>query len=123
MAPTGAGTLETDGNTVMNEAEFNALAESTLSAVSSAVEESGLDCDVEMKGDGVIEITLEDDTRLIVNRHAAAREIWVAARSGGYHFRHDGRQWINTRDGGELFASLSRFLSEQSGSAVSLLRA
>lgn len=106
----------------MNEAEFSALAESTLRAVASSVEGSGLDCDVEMKGDGVIEITLEDDTRLIVNRHAAAREIWVAAKSGGYHFRHDGVQWINTRDGSELFASLSQYLSEQSGTGVSLRR-
>lgn len=105
----------------MNEAEFNALAESTLRAVASSVEESGLECDVEMKGDGVIEITLEDNTRLIVNRHAAAREIWVAAKSGGYHFRHDGGQWINTRDGSELFASLSQYLSEQSGTGISLL--
>jgi len=106
----------------MNEAEFNALTESTLRAVSSAVEECGLDCDVEMKGDGVIEITLEDDTRIIVNRHAAAREIWVAAKSGGYHFRHDNGQWINTRDGGELFESLSRYLCEQSGKDVNFSR-
>jgi len=106
----------------MNEAEFNALAESALRAVSSAIEESGLECDVEMKGDGVIEITLEDDTRLIVNRHAAAREIWVAAKSGGYHFRHDDGNWVNTRDGGELFASLSRYLSEQSGKDIWLSR-
>jgi len=106
----------------MNEAEFNALAELTLRAVSRAVEESGLDCDVEMKGDGVIEITLEDDTRVIVNRHAAAREIWVAAKSGGYHFRPDNGQWINTRDGGELFDALSRYLGEQSGNVVKLSR-
>ncbi len=105
----------------MNEADFNALAEATLRAVARAVEDSGLDCDVEMKGDGVIEITLDDSTRLVVNRHAAAREIWVAAKSGGYHFRHDSGQWRNTRDGSELFGSLSRYLSEQSGMPVSLI--
>jgi len=55
-----------------------------------------------------------------VNRHVAAREIWVAARAGGFHFRWDGSAWRDTRDGGELFAALSRLISAQSGSGVIL---
>lgn len=100
--------------------DFEHRAAAVLDAIGQAIDNSGLDCDVEQKGDGVLEITLADDSRVIVNRHVAASEIWVAARSGGYHFRFDGRAWINTRDGGELFASLSRYLSEQSGEAVVL---
>jgi len=57
---------------------------------------------------------------MIVNRHAAAREIWVAARSGGFHFRWDGRQWRDTRNGTELFAALSKLVSAQSGRPVVL---
>jgi len=104
----------------MTESEFNILAEATLERISQALEDSAADCDWELKGEGVLELEFADGSRVIVNRHSAAREIWVAARSGGYHFRHDGARWVDTRAGGELFASLSRYVSEQSGAPVVL---
>ena len=104
----------------MNETEFNARAEGTLAAIVRALEASRADCDCEFKGDGVLELEFEDGGKIIVNRHGPAREIWVAARSGGYHFRFAGERWVNTRDGDELFAALSRYVSEQSGSPVLL---
>ena len=104
----------------MNETDFNARAEGTLAAVIRALEASGADCDCEFKGDGVLELEFEDGSKIIVNRHGPAREIWVAAKSGGYHFRFDRERWVNTRDGDELFAALSRYVSEQSGSPVVL---
>jgi CyaY protein len=57
---------------------------------------------------------------MIINRHRAASEIWVAARAGGFHFRWDGSGWRDTRDGAELFAALSRLVSAQGGTAVVL---
>ena len=104
----------------MNETDFNARAEGTLAAIARSLEASGVDCDCEFKGEGVIELEFDDRSRIIVNRHGPAREIWVAAKSGGYHFRFDGTRWVNTRDGEELFAALSRYVSEQSGSPVIL---
>ena len=104
----------------MNETEFNALAEGTLAAIVRALEASRVDCDCEFKGDGVLELEFEDGSKIIVNRYGPAREIWVAAKSGGYHYRFDGERWLNTRDGDELFAALSRYVSEQSGSPVVL---
>ena len=61
-----------------------------------------------------------DGSRMVINRHAAAREIWVAARAGGFHFRWDGGAWRDTRDGTELFAALSKLVSAQSGQPVTL---
>ncbi len=104
----------------MNESEFSVLAGSTLERLAAAVENSQLDCDCEFKGDGVLEIGFENGTRIIVNRQSAARELWIAAKSGGFHFRHDGTSWRNARDGTELFATLSRLVSEQSGQSVVL---
>jgi CyaY protein len=104
----------------MSEAEFVARAESALARIDSALEESGIDADVQGKEGGVLEIEFADGSRMVINRHAAAREIWVAARSGGFHFRWDGAAWRDTRDGGELFAALSRLVSAQSGQAVIL---
>ena len=104
----------------MDETEFAALAEQALNRIEAALEESAVDADVELKPGGVIEIEYADGSRMIINRHAAAREIWVAARAGGFHFRWDGAAWRDTREGGELFAALSKLVSAQGGEAVLL---
>ena len=104
----------------MNEAEFDRLASATLQAIEQRLEASGVDADFEQKDGGVLEVEFADGSKLIVNRHAAAREIWLAARSGGFHFRWDGALWRDTRDGTELFAALSRAASQQAGCAVRL---
>ena len=104
----------------MNDTDFEKLAEETLARVDSALEESGLDADVQLKEGGILEIEFGDGSKLIVNRHRAAREIWVAAPSGGFHFRWDGAAWRDSRDGGELFEALSRLASLQSGQPVRL---
>jgi CyaY protein len=104
----------------MTEDPFIERAEAALARVDTALEESGIDADVERKEGGILEIEFADGSRMVINRHAAAREIWVAARSGGFHFRWDGSAWRDTRDGSELFAALSRLISAQSGQAVIL---
>src|SRR5438094_9240273 len=104
----------------MDEREFDALATQTLQRIERALEESGIDADFELKEGGVLELEFGNGSKIIVNRHGAAREIWVAARSGGFHFRWDGSAWRDTRDGAELFAALSKLVSAQSGQAVLL---
>jgi len=105
----------------MNESEFEALADAELARIEQAFEASGVDADIEAKAGGVIEIEFADGSKMIINRHAAAREIWVAARSGGFHFRSDGNRWRDTRSGNELYAALSTLISEQSGEPVALV--
>ena len=104
----------------MEETEFVVLAERTLERIEASLDESGVDADVELKAGGVMEIEYADGSKMIINRHAAAREIWVAARSGGFHFRWDGAAWRDTREGTELFAALSKLVSAQSGQLVRL---
>ena len=104
----------------MNEAEFNALADAALARIEAALEMSDADLDYAWVGDGIIEIEFADDSKIVVNRHLATQELWVAARSGGYHFRWDGAAWRDTRDGSELMALLSRLASAQAGEAVDL---
>jgi CyaY protein len=104
----------------MDETEFAALAERALERIEAAFEESAVDADMERKEGGVLQIEYADGSRMVINRHGAAREIWVAAREGGYHFRWDGTSWRDTRGGGELFSMLSRLVSSQSGEAVEL---
>jgi CyaY protein len=104
----------------MNDAEFDRLASAALQTIEQRLEASGVDADFELKDGGVLEVEFADGSKVIVNRHAAAREIWLAARSGGFHFRWDGSSWRDTRDGSELFAALSRVASQQAGHAVRL---
>ena len=104
----------------MDERQFETQATQTLQRIERALDESGIDADFELKEGGVLELEFANGSKIIVNRHGAAREIWVAARSGGFHFRWDGAAWRDTRDGGELFAALSKLVSAQSGTGVIL---
>lgn len=104
----------------MNETEFDRLSGRVLAEIEQRLEACAADLDFELAAGGVLEIEFADASKIIVNRHAAAQEIWVAAKAGGFHFRHDGAVWRDTRDGGELFAKLSRLSSAQAGEAVDL---
>lgn len=102
----------------MDEAEFEAQARAALEALERSLEKT--DLDFELKPGGILEVEFDDGSKIIVNRHGAAREIWVAARSGGFHFRWDGTAWRDTRSGAELFGALSELMTQQSGGRVRL---
>jgi CyaY protein len=97
----------------MEEREFNALADAELRRIEDAIESCGADVDLEVKPGGILELEFEDGSKIIINRHTAARQIWIAARSGGYHFKPDGGRWTASRDGADLMDVLSRCVSEQ----------
>ena len=104
----------------MNDSEFKALADAALKHIEAGLERSGADIDFEMVADQVLEIEFADGSKIIVNRHTAAREIWLAAKSGGFHFRPAEGRWLGTRDGEDFYVVLSRCMSEQAGEPVSL---
>ncbi len=103
----------------MTESEFLVLAEETLDAIERAVETCGADIEVTRAGN-VLTLELADASRIVVNSQTPMRQIWVAARSGGFHFERAGARWCDTRDGAELFAALSRIVSAQGGQPVVL---
>jgi CyaY protein len=104
----------------MTDSEFTEQADRALAHIEAALEACGADLDFELKDGGILEIEFADGTKVIVNRHAAAKEIWVAAKSGGYHFRWDGARWVNTRTGEELMGALSQYVSQQAGEEIDL---
>ncbi len=104
----------------MEDKEFNALADAALTRIDAGLEACEADIDFELAAGGVLEIEFADRSKIIVNRHAVAREIWVAARAGGFHFRWDGHRWCDTRDGIELMQRLSELASQQAGEPVDL---
>ena len=104
-------------SSTMNDSEFTQLAEAAFSRIQQGLEDA--DLDFEQPADGILEIEFDDGAKMVINRHNVAREIWVAARSGGFHFRHDGTNWRDTRDNTELFAKLASLIAAQSGNTVS----
>jgi CyaY protein len=101
---------------IMNETDFHLAVDGVLERIEAAVESHDeLEVDLES---GVLTLTCPGGTRIIVNRQAPNREIWVAARSGGFHFAFRDGAWRDTRSGDELFASLARLIEAQSGARV-----
>ena len=105
----------------MNETEFNHLVDDILMKIEDAVEDCGVDIDYETAG-GVLTLEFENGTQVIVNRQVPASQIWVAAKSGGYHLDmdEDGSHWY-TGDKEELHDLLNRVCSEQAGTVVELV--
>ena len=97
----------------MNESEFHRAVDAILARIESSLEDAD-DLDVSLES-GILDVECPDGSRVIVNRQTPNREIWVAARSGGFHFRFEDGAWRDTRSGQELFASLASVIESQSG--------
>jgi len=91
-------------------------------ALEAADEELDLDLDIERQGGNVINIRFRDRSVIVVNTQPPLHEIWVAAKSGGYHYRWSGTLskplWLDTKTGRELMGDLSEFASTQAGIPV-----
>jgi len=103
----------------MTETEFLRLVDTTLSRIEEVFEDAGQrgDVDVECSRSGsLLDIEfLHNKTKIIINSQAALSELWVAAKSGGFHYKHDGKQWRNTRDNSELMSVLKEIAWMQGG--------
>lgn len=103
----------------MSESEFLEMAEATLAAIERAVDAAEIDIEASRAGN-VLTLELSDASKVIVNSQTPMQQIWVAGKSGAFHYARNGDQWLDTRNGSELFAALSRLISAQGGEAVVL---
>jgi CyaY protein len=105
----------------MNDGEFHRIAADTLLHIEQAVEHSGADIDFEIT-DSILTLDFANGTQIVINKQGTAKQIWVAARAGGFHYRYDAgaKRWINDQNGTELMAELSRLVSQQAGKSVHL---
>ena len=104
---------------MIEESAFIALTDRVLETIGTALDAAENDLDWS-ENDGVLTIECADGSRVIVNRHLPNRELWVAARSGGFHFRAEGGAWPDTRSGEELATALERLLRSQGDAVVRL---
>ncbi len=104
----------------MNETEFNRLAEQTISELQDTIDETGADIDYDEIG-GVLTLEFADSSKIIFSKQGATRQLWMAAKTGGFHFDYDPekQQWIcDSGDHEEMKAMLSRLATEQSGEEI-----
>jgi CyaY protein len=107
----------------MTESEFIALTDRVLNLIGAALDGSEADLDWQLN-DGILEIDCDGGNgaggKIILNRHVPNRELWLATRGGGYHYRPAESRWENTRGGGDLRSELEQALAIQGGVAVTL---
>jgi CyaY protein len=93
-------------------------------ALEAADDALDLDLDVERQGGNVINIRFKDKSVIVVNTQPPLHEIWVAAKSGGYHYRWAGTVakplWLDTKTGKELLSDLSEFATAQAGKEIKI---
>ena len=105
----------------MTDPEFMDQAEQVLKAIESGCDRinDATDADIDNQRVGAM-VTLQfaNGSEIVVNLQKPLHEIWLATRSGGYHYRYDGGQWVDTKGQGEFFQRLSQDASTQSGQAL-----
>jgi CyaY protein len=104
--------------TSLTDAEFHALSGAVLAAVEATVDQwlqdDVVDIDANRTG-GLLELSFPNGSKLVLNTQPPLHELWLAARSGGFHYKYINGLWRDTREGKEFFDSLSACASDQSG--------
>lgn len=112
-----------DGASRLTDAQFHAHAHAALAAIEAVLDQwlqnDVIDIDSQRSG-GLLELLFPSGSKIVVNTQPPLHELWLAARTGGYHFRWVEGRWIDGRDGGEFFAVLSREISTQAGRALAI---
>ena len=106
----------------MTDLDYLNHAEKALAAIELACDHLNEALDVDMDNQrtgGMITLTFANRSQIIINLQKPLLEIWMAAKAGGFHYKFNSKQWLNTKDDSELCAALTQYASEQSGQAVS----
>ncbi len=104
------------------DADYHRLTQAVLAAIESNVDrwlqEDVVDIDAHRTG-GLLELAFLNRAKMVINTQPPLQEIWLAARSGGYHYRYVDGQWRDTRDGSLLNERLNVCASAEAGTALS----
>ncbi len=108
----------------LSDAEYRANAHAVLASVEACIDawlqDDVVDIDTNRSG-GLLELSFENGSKIVLNTQAPLQELWLAARSGGFHYRYAAGQWVDTRGGADLFDALSACASEQAGKPLRFL--
>lgn len=94
----------------MEDSEFNKLADAALARIETAIDDCGVDVS---RSGNLLEVEFDNGSKIIINRHDINKEIWVAAKSGAFHYAWQDGAWHSRRDDSELYAQLQQLFAEQ----------
>lgn len=105
----------------MTDLDFLDHAEALLKAVEATCDRindsTNADIDNQRVG-GMITLSFPDRSQIVVNLQKPLHEVWLASRSGGYHYRFDGALWGNTKGGADFYSQLSQDATAQAGAPL-----
>lgn len=105
-------------STVLTDAEYHRLTSELLARIEATadrlLQDDVVDIDTRRTG-GLLELSFPGGSQIVINTQPPLQEVWMAARGGGFHYRHDAGRWLDTRDGSEFLAALSQHASLQAG--------
>ncbi len=108
--------------TILSEADYDSVAAPELQRLIASLDELASDAvEAELASD-ILTIEFEDGARYVLNSHRAARQIWLSAERSAWHFDFlpDGKSWVASKSGDELWATLTRLVSTKLGEPVTL---
>jgi CyaY protein len=104
--------------TPLSDAEYRAKTSAVLASIESAIDrwlqDDVIDIDTNRTG-GLLELQFPDGSAIVVNTQPPLQELWLAAKGGGFHYKHVDGRWLDSRDGREFFDALSECASQQAG--------
>ncbi len=107
--------------TPLSNADYQRETSALLARVEAAadrwLQDDVVDIDTHRTG-GLLELSFPDHSKIIINTQPPLHEVWLAAKAGGFHYRWSQGRWVDTRDGTEFLAALSRHASAQAGTAL-----
>jgi CyaY protein len=102
----------------LTDAEYQRETSSLLARIEATadrwLQDDVIDIDTHRTG-GLLELAFPNGSKIVVNTQPPLHEVWLAAKAGGYHYRHVEGQWRDTRDGSEFIEALSKHASAQAG--------
>ena len=101
----------------MNETEFHQLVDIQMQNIEEAIDESEADVDYEVTGN-VMTLEFENRSQIIINRQEPMREIWLASKSGGFHFKLIDDKWTCSKTGMELFEMVKEECEKHAGEEI-----
>ncbi len=113
-----AGQSPSSVATPLTDSEYREKTDAVLASIEAAVDawlqDDVVDIDSQRTG-GLLELGFPNGSKIILNTQPPLHELWMAARSGGFHYKHSNGQWRDTRVGRDFFEALSACASEQAG--------
>ena len=110
-----------ENNTVMSESAFDECVDDSFEKIEIAIDESDSDVDYDTNG-GVLTIYCEGGSQIIFSRQTAQRQLWMAAKSGGFHYKYDNEngRWVSTRVGDSLQQEFERAFQAQTTHSITI---